>query len=55
MNKPSTERQHHGPSLEKSVTSILAAARPLPAANEMIIEDLTEDEEREFFEALRRA
>ncbi len=55
MNEPSTERRHHGPTLEKSVASILAAARPLPAGDEMIIDGLTEDEERKFFEAMRRA
>lgn len=55
MNEPSTQRRRHGASLEKSVTSTLAAARPLPAGDEMIIDDLTEDEERTFFEAIQRA
>lgn len=55
MNEPSAERRHPGPTLEKSVASILAAARPLPLGDEMIIDDLTEDEERRFFEAMRRA
>lgn len=55
MNEPSTERRHHEASLEKPVASILAAARPLPAGDEMIIVELTEDEERKFFEAMRRA
>ena len=55
MNEPSTERRHRGATLEKSVEAILAAARPLPVGDEMIIDNLTEDEERKFFEAIRQA
>lgn len=40
---------------EKSVSDILAAARPLPAGNEMIIDDLTEEEEQAFHDAIRDA
>jgi hypothetical protein len=55
MSEPATHRPSYGDTLEKSVKSILAAARPLPPADEMVIEDLTEDEERRFFEAIRNA
>jgi hypothetical protein len=34
------------------VEEILAAARPLPPLDEMIIEDLTEEEARAFYEAI---
>lgn len=40
---------------EQSVEEILAAARPLPSGDEMVIEDLTEEEERRFYEALQAA
>lgn len=55
MNEPSTDRRHREAPLEKPAASILAAARPLPAGDEMIIAELTEDEELKFFEAIRRA
>ena len=55
MTEPATHRPSHGSTLEKSVDDILAAARPLPRTDEMVIEDLTEDEERRFFEAIRNA
>jgi hypothetical protein len=38
---------------EQSVEEILAVARPLPSGDEMVIEDLTAEEERRFFEADR--
>lgn len=53
MSEPSPS---HGPwigSLEKSVESILASARPLPPDDEMVIDSLTEDEEHKFFDAIR--
>jgi hypothetical protein len=42
----------HGRSLERSREEVLAAARPLPPHKEMIIQDLTEDEERIFLDAI---
>lgn len=54
-----TESAAHPPTYadapEESVEDILTAARPLPSGDEMVIEDLTEDEERRFFEAIRNA
>jgi hypothetical protein len=52
MAERAKRRAPRGDSLEKSVEEILAAARPLPPLNEMIIEDLTEEEERAFYEAI---
>jgi hypothetical protein len=37
---------------EESVEEILAAARPLPLGGEMIIEDLTDEEEQAFYDAI---
>jgi hypothetical protein len=51
MAEPAKRRARHGDSLEKSVEEILAAARPL-RLDEMIIEDLTEEEARAFYEAI---
>jgi hypothetical protein len=34
---------------------VLAAARPLPSHEEMVIEDLTDEEERVFVEAIFNA
>ena len=39
-------------SLERSKEEVLAAARPLPPHEEMMIEGLTDDEERIFIEAI---
>jgi hypothetical protein len=41
-----------GASLERSKEEVLAAARPLPPHEEMMIEGLTADEERIFIEAI---
>jgi hypothetical protein len=41
-----------GRSLERSREEALAAARPLPPHDEMLIEDLTDEEERIFVEAI---
>lgn len=41
-----------GASLERSREELLAAARPLPPREEMLIEDLTEEEERLFLEVI---
>jgi hypothetical protein len=39
-------------SLERSREEVLAAARPLPPHEDMMIEDLTDEEERVFAEAI---
>jgi hypothetical protein len=44
-----------GASLERSREEVLAAARPLPSHEEMVIEDLTDEEERVFVEAIFNA
>jgi hypothetical protein len=44
-----------GASLERSREEVLAAARPLPPHEEMLIEDLTDEEERIFLEAIFNA
>jgi hypothetical protein len=41
-----------GGSLERSREEVLDAARPLPPHEEMLIEDLTEEEDRIFVEAI---
>lgn len=41
-----------GASLERSREEVLAVARPLPPHEEMLIEDLTDEEERIFVEAI---
>jgi hypothetical protein len=41
-----------GASLERSREEVLAAARPLPPHEDMLIEDLTDEEERIFVEAI---
>lgn len=53
MTEHAAHEPDYGDSLEESVEAILAAARPLPSGDEMVIEDLTEEEERRFFEAIR--
>ena len=55
MTEPAAHGPSYGDTLEERVEDILAAARPLPLGDEMVIEDLTEDEERRFFEAIRDA
>lgn len=55
MTEPVAHQPSYDDSLEESVEDILAAAHPLPSGDEMVIEDLTEEEERLFFEALRDA
>jgi hypothetical protein len=41
-----------GASLEQGREEVLAAARPLPPHEDMVIEDLTDEEERIFVEAI---
>ena len=53
MSGPETrELVSNGATLERSREAVLAAARPLPPAEEMLIEDLTDEEERLFVEAI---
>jgi len=56
MSEPSAHGSaSDGASLERSKEDVLAAARPLPPHEEMIIKDLTEDEERIFLDAILNA
>jgi hypothetical protein len=52
MAEPAKKRIVHEDPREESVEEILAAARPVPPLDETIIEDLTEEEERAFYEAI---
>ena len=53
MSEPKArELASKGASLEQSKEEVLAAARPLPPHEEMLIEDLTDEEERIFVEAI---
>lgn len=44
-----------GESLERSKEEVLAAAKPLPPDDEAVIEDLTEEEDRIFLDAILNA
>jgi hypothetical protein len=53
MSEPETHRQNsRGPSQERSRDDVLAAARPLPPDDDVLIDDLTEDEDRLFTAAV---
>jgi hypothetical protein len=53
MSEPEAARPaSRGASLERSREEVLAAARPLPPYEEMLIEDLTDEECRIFVEAI---
>jgi hypothetical protein len=53
MSEPGApEPAARGVSLERSREEVLAAARPLPSHEDMVIEDLTDEEERIFVEAI---
>ena len=54
MAERAARRTTRGAALEKSVADTLAAARPLPPGDEMIINNLTEDEEKAFENAIRK-
>lgn len=54
MSESTSEPRHSGFTFEKPVKAVLASARPLPNGDEMVIDDLTDDEERQFFEAIRQ-
>jgi hypothetical protein len=51
LRKPASK----GVSLERSREDVLRAARPLPPDDEVLIEDLTEDEDRIFLDAILNA
>jgi len=56
MSEPDAGRPaSRGASLERSRVEALAAARPLPPHEEMLIEDLTDEEDRIFVEAIFNA
>lgn len=55
MSEPVDRLKPFGPTLERSPEDILRAAQPLPWDDEMIIEDLSEDEERIFLAAIHDA
>lgn len=55
MSKSTGHPSGSGHTLEKSVEDILADAQPLPFGDEMIIEELSEDEQRVFLAAIAEA
>lgn len=56
MSEPQTHADRsRGATLERTREEILAAAKPLPPAEDMLIEDLTEDEDRQFLDAIFNA
>jgi hypothetical protein len=53
MSEPQADKQRSsGTTLERSREEILAEAKPLPADEEAVIEDLSDDEARIFLEAI---
>ena len=53
MSEPATRQPaSRGASLERSREDVLAAARPLPPDEDALIEDLTDEEDRVFIEAI---
>jgi hypothetical protein len=53
MSEPQADKQRSsGTTLERSRAEILAAAKPLPADGDALIEDLTDDEARIFLAAI---
>jgi hypothetical protein len=52
MTEPAKKRATYEEPREESVEEILAATRPLPPLEEMMIEDLTEEEARAFYKAI---
>lgn len=44
-----------GATLERSREKVLAAAKPLPPVEDMLIEDLTDDQDRRFLDAIFNA
>lgn len=53
MSEPQAdERRSRGTTLERSREEVLAAGKPLPADEEAVIEDLSDDESRIFLAAI---
>ncbi len=53
MTEPEAQRpESRGPSWERSRDDVLAAARPLPPDEDVLMDDLTEDEDRLFIAAV---
>ncbi len=53
MTEPEARRpDSRGPSPERSRDDVLAAARPLPPDEDVLMDDLTEDEDRLFVAAV---
>ena len=53
MTEPEARRpESRGASRERSRKDVLAAARPLPPDDEVLMDDLTEDEDRLFIAAV---
>lgn len=51
---PNSRKEHSGPFVSRTRTSrLLAGARPLPFGDEMIIEELAADEQRDFLDAIK--
>jgi hypothetical protein len=56
MSKPDPRKTStRGTSLERSKEEVLRAARPLPPDDEVLIDDLAEDEDRIFLDAVLNA
>lgn len=51
MTEPGTHDHSYEP-VEESPEEILSSAKPFPPFEEMVIEDLTEDEDRVFLETI---
>lgn len=55
MSEPHSEQWNIGESLERDRDQALRAMRPLPPEDEMLFDDLTEDEDRQFMAAILNA
>jgi len=53
MSEPhADEPAKHGPTLERSREELLEAAKPLSPEQNWLIDDLTDDEDRRFLDAI---
>lgn len=55
MSESHSEHQDVGESLERDRDEVLRVMRPLPPEDEMLIDDLSEDEDRRFMAAILSA
>lgn len=55
MPEPDTSTDRETGNLERSKHEVLTAARPLPDDDDSVIEDLTDDEDRLFVDAILNA